>query len=273
MRRPYAHAVAAARELCAGLGMRDWKDIDVEAVAVKAEIDCILPRPLGTCEGQLLRSRATGAALIAVREDLYGTRRANFVIPHEIGHKLLHAAHDVLPRCTSDLAGFTRAEKKIEGEASDAGCEIVMPEALFAPECAGAAPPLDALRDLSDRASMSLTATAMRALLFVEVPCAFVLVERGLVSWCACSEGWDVYIHRRAAVPEGTATAAVLRTGQQRVGGVRALGSAWGEAENGVEIVEHAHYAKDVDVALVWLVRDAYGCQPPPSSRAAHAIG
>jgi hypothetical protein len=147
VRRPYAHAVAAARELCAPLGMRDWDDIDVEAIAVEAEIDCILPRPLRRCEGQLLRSRATGEALIAVREDLYGTRRARFVIPHEIGHKLLHVAHDVLPRCTGDLVGLTRAEQRLEGEASDAGCEIVMPEALFAPACRGAAPSLDALRE------------------------------------------------------------------------------------------------------------------------------
>jgi hypothetical protein len=62
-----------------------------------------------------------------------------------------------------------------------------------------------------------------------------------------------VYVHRRSPVPEATPTAAARRTGEAAVAAVRIAASAWGEAPADREIVEHALYAKDVDVALVWL--------------------
>jgi hypothetical protein len=232
--------VQAARDLVAPLGLREPRDIDVEAIAERAKARAILPMRFTRGEGHLLRGR-NGAAIIAVREDVYGTPKGSLVVLHEVGH-LLHPHHpDALSLCTGASKRAPKTAKVSEGEANDVAAEIGMPEAWFAPRCNGEAPSLGALRDLAATFGMSLTATALRALLFVDEPCALVGVARGKVDWWACSRGWSVHIHRKADVRE---PASIRR-------GVIA-GSAWGDDEEGSRLRQ---WSVDYETGrLVWLV-------------------
>jgi Zn-dependent peptidase ImmA (M78 family) len=128
--------------------------------------------------------------LVAIKDVIWCTRHGRFVLAHEIGHLLLHAEHDVLPACLDGTAKLAAGARKIESEATDAGCEIVMPEAWFAPDCRGEAPGMDRLRAMADRFDVDLAAAGLRALLYVERPCAMVVARGGVVDWVACSEGW-----------------------------------------------------------------------------------
>jgi hypothetical protein len=195
--------------------MRDPRDVDLEAIAMHLGA-LVEPRSFPRGEGHLLRDRATGTALIAVRADLYGTQKGRFVAAHEIGHLISHPDIDALPICTGDVARLPPGARRIEGEASDGGCEILMPEAWFAPSCAGRAPALGELRALASRFDVSLSSTALRALQFVGVPCAFVVVVGGVVDWWACSAGWDVYVHRKTRVPEPSSRSGSPRRSTRR---------------------------------------------------------
>ena len=259
VRRPYAHAVAAARDFCAPFGMRDPHDVDLEALAMTRDA-IVVPRNFARGEGHLLRDRASGRALIVVKEDVRGTPKERFVIAHELGHLLLHEDLDDLPRCTGDVAKLAPGARRAESEASDAGCEITMPEAWFTrkmDECASRAPTLDELRAMASYFRGSLTATALRALVFARTPSAFVVSKQGRVAWCACSEGWDVYIHRRAPLHERTAAHAAGRGVDTPREGIAVDGKAWGDARGDVELREWALHAASEDVVLSWMTRTA----------------
>jgi Zn-dependent peptidase ImmA (M78 family) len=233
--------VAAAQAFCAPLGLREPRDRDLELMLMKAGALVIPGRSRG--DGHLLRGPRR--SLIVVREELYGTPEGTFVIGHEAGHLLLHHALDDLPICTGERAGATRgtlATRRAEGEASDVGSEILMPEAWFAPLVRGTAeaPSLADLVAIAAYFRVSLEAAALRALLFVTRPCAVVVAVEGRVAWWAASEGFSVYVHRKAPLPDGTAAARVARGGAAAAG-ERIRGACWGEETRGaVELTEHA---------------------------------
>ena len=248
IRRPYPMAVAAVREFCAPRGLREPRDVDVPLLAMEKGA-VVVPGPCGRGEGHLLRGRRR--SLIVIREDLYGTLKGTFVAGHELTHLLCHHALDELPICTGE-ARATPGTRRIEGEASDGSSELLMPEAWFAPAVTGCAtaPTLADLEAMAAHYRVPLEAAALRALLWVNEPCALVVAEHGRVAWCAYSEGWSVYVHRKAPLPEGT--------GAARVAGERVRGAAWGEQTRGaVEVTEHAVVSREAGDATVvaWLVQ------------------
>jgi IrrE N-terminal-like domain len=276
VRRPYAHAVDAARALCGPLRMCDPGDIDVEALAHLAGADFLLSHPRVQGEGHTLRASGGAWGLVAIAQSIWWTRHGRFVLAHEIGHLLLHAGYDVLSACLESGAQLAPGARKIEGEASDAGCEILMPEAWFAPGCRGAAPGGNELRAMAERFDVDVAAAALRALLYVEVPCAMVVAKGGVVDWVACSEGWDLYLRRKAALPEASAAARVVNGGRldARGGGVECDANVWGgrresegKSDEAPAIVgsvrEYVHRDERTGAVIAWLVR---GDRPPAAA-------
>jgi hypothetical protein len=273
VRRPYPRIVEIVRAFVGPLGMRDPRDIDALALAHAAGARFIMPAAKVRGEGHTLRARdANGPkhALVAIAASIWGTLHGRFVLGHETGHLLAHADHDVLPVFMGS-APLAAGARKIEAEATDAGCELLMPEAWFAPACRGAAPGLGELRAMAARFQVDLTAAALRALLYVEQPCAVVVAKGGIVDWVACSEGWDVYLRRKRPLPEGSAAAAVAgngaRGGATGAGerGIACAARVWGErasadgAEERAPVSGELREFVDVDassrVVTAWLVR------------------
>lgn len=75
------------------------------------------------------------------------------------------------------------------------------------------------------------------------------------MSWWACSAGWDVYVHRRATIPEKTAAASAARGVGVPRGGVVVAGAAWGDVGGDVELREEVLATKGDDVVLAWMAR------------------
>jgi IrrE N-terminal-like domain len=268
VRRPYAHVVEAARRLLEPLGIREPRDVDVAAIAHAAGAEYVVPSAKLRGEGHTLRARGGGGrALVAIADTIWGTRHGRFVAAHEVGHLWMHAEQDVLPVFMGSATRLAPGARKIEAEATDAGCEILMPEAWFAGACRGAAPGMRELRAMADRFEVDLAAAALRALLYVEEPCAVVVAKGGVVDWVACSEGWDLYLRRKRPLPEGSAAATVARGGTCAEGGMVCAARVWGERprEEGADgdIDESAaasgevreYVAKESDLVIAWLVR------------------
>jgi hypothetical protein len=269
VRRPYAHVVDAVRRRCAPLGLRDPRDVDVSAIAHDAGAELIVRSKNVRGEGHTLRARGTddgGRALVAIADTIWGTRHGRFVLAHEVGHLWLHVEQDVLPVFMGSASELPPGSRKIEAEATDAGCELLMPEAWFAVSCRGAAPTIRAVQAMADRFGVDLAAAAMRALLYVEHPCALVVAKGGIVAWVACSEGWDLYLRRKRPLPDGSAAAAAARGGRGARDGIVCDARVWGErprregepdrdegAGVGGEVREYV--AKDGEQLVVWLVR------------------
>jgi hypothetical protein len=259
VRRPYPHAVDAARALCEPLGMCDPGDLDVEALAHLAGADVLLSHPRVQGEGHTLRASGGARGLVAIGESIWSTRHGRFVLAHEIGHLLLHAGHDVLSACLESGAQLPPGARKIEGEASDAGCEILMPETWFAPGCRGAPPGMTELRAMADRFEVDVTTAGLRALLYVEAPCAIVVAKGGVVEWVACSEGWDLYLRRKAPLPEGSAAARFANGARvdARGGGVECDASVWGgRRESAAETEIDGEKKSDEAPAIVGSVKE-----------------
>jgi Zn-dependent peptidase ImmA (M78 family) len=250
VRQPYPEAVAAARAFMAPLGIRDPRDLDLEMFASRKGA-IVIP---GVTRGDGHVLRGARHALIVVREDLYGTPAGLFVGFHEVGHLLCHHALDELPVCTGERVGGTPGTRRIEGEASDAGAELAMPETIFRPlviDEEGSAPTLDAIEHAAACFGVEPEAAALRALPWIRTPCALVVAIEGRVAWWACSEGWSVYIHRKAPIPARTAAARVATHLADRL-----AGGAWGEELRGAVVVTEqarARLERGARKVVAWL--------------------
>ena len=169
-RRCHEGAVATAKNLISTLRIHHPREIDIELIAAHHRL-LVRRMSLAHEEGRLLRTARRG--IINVAERAYNSAKWRFVIAHEIGHFLRHPENDSFEACTrGDLANYTQGGR--EAEANDFASELLMPEVLFKPRCDRNRPCLHDIEELAQLFRTSLTATALRFVLFAPEPCAVV---------------------------------------------------------------------------------------------------
>lgn len=250
-RTPHPPSVASARQLISDLDIRHAREIDVELIA--AHHDVIVRRiPMQHEEGRLIRTRNFG--IINVGDDAYRTNKWRFVIAHEIGHFIRHPKIDSFDACTrGDLSNYTGTGR--EREANDFASELLMPEVLFRKACDRNRPSLRDVSELAEAFRTSLTATALRFVLYSPEPCAVVHSTAGTVDWLDWSPTF------RLAIRSGTNLTSRTYAGDLSMGKAvddrpsQVDGDAWSESRwaSEVDLFEHSRkVGPDSVLTLLW---------------------
>ena len=155
----------------------------------------------GNEEGRLLRSRDCG--IVNVAEHAYRSQKWRFVIAHEMGHFLRHPNDDNFEACTrGDLSNYTGTGR--ESEANDFASELLMPGFLFKKKCDRNRPSLRDIVEIATDFQTSVTATALRFVLFAPEPCAVIHSTDGIVDWLDWSPNFCVGIRRGTRLNDRT---------------------------------------------------------------------
>ena len=176
-----SRARSAATQLLSELRIRAPSEIDIELIAAHRGLTPIY-KPLKNEEGHLVRGADVG--FIVVNRRFEGTRKARFVIAHELGHYVQHPGVDQFELCTdSDLHAWYQTSGA-EPEANAFAAELLLPSMLFVPKCNKINKPnLHHVREFAETFQTSLTATALRLVECTEEPCAVVYSVDGKIAW------------------------------------------------------------------------------------------
>lgn len=156
------------------LGIRDIKDIDIEAIAFDAGVR-VEYSVLTGCEATLI---GFGEKAIATIRRSPSRGRERFSIGHEVGHWDLHRGQRFRCRVDDPSENFSSDRPK-EREADSYSAHILMPSWLFNPVIASLGTPgFNRIREVADQFDTSLIATALRMLAVHKLP-VFVACFRG----------------------------------------------------------------------------------------------
>ncbi len=189
-------ARGAAKKLLEELNIQDPAEIDVELIATHCGAHVVYQDLLNE-EGRLLRTRGGSPAvgLIVVDRQARDSEKWRFVVAHEIGHLIRHVDLDQMELCTNtDLSDWYGGSGH-EAEANYFASELLMPESLFKPLCDRKQPSLKDVRELAERFTTSLTATAIRFVQFCPEPCAVVHSSDGAVDWFHKSDDFALFLY------------------------------------------------------------------------------
>lgn len=160
-----------AEMLLTELGVTSPADIDIDAIALCVGAE-IYYRDLVGCEAEIIGRR--NRAIIYVRKDTTPTRR-RFSSGHELGHWHHHKGQSFI--CRPDDIGRPTDETSRNAEriADAYSADLLLPPFMFGPMLNDASKfSLDALADLANIFSVSLTATAIRAMRMTREPVMMV---------------------------------------------------------------------------------------------------
>ncbi|CAA2159882.1 hypothetical protein MBRA_05062 [Methylobacterium brachiatum] len=215
-----------AERVLLSLGIRDARDIDLEAIAY-SQGAFVKYRPMDRCEATIVGNGRH--AIIAVNSASIHTRR-RFSVAHEIGHWHLH--RNKLLLCTAkDIGRFTGNALDPERQADDFASDLILPSYLFEPLVRKVrALTVQSLDELAGTFDASRTATLLKAVKANRFP--IVMVRDGLDGrrwfWASrlVSPRWRV---RDSLDPESFAHG-LLYAGDAESGMARKVGAdAWFE--------------------------------------------
>lgn len=170
-----------ATEVLRRLRIACVEELDVEAIAFHHGLR-VRYGGLSGAQGRLASSGGRG--LIRIADGIHQLARRRYVISHELGHHLIHAAAGRLSLCTDgDLLRYDGGAGDAEEEANWFAAELLMPKQLFEPKCDVRRPSLAVVQSLAETFSTTLTATAIRFVDLAPEPCAVVWCERGAIKW------------------------------------------------------------------------------------------
>lgn len=147
-----------AEALIAELGIRDPRDLDVEAIAFDAGVT-VRYAPLIGCEATLV---GLGARAIATIRNSPVRGRERFSIGHELGHWELHRGRSF--RCGVDEPSLNlESNVVLEREADEFASHLLMPKPLFNPVVrAFKFPTIAQIQEVAETFQSSQSATLIR---------------------------------------------------------------------------------------------------------------
>lgn len=179
--------------------------------------------------------------------------RRNFTICHEIAHRILG-----LPSEHAHGPAWSYARKSPNEILCDVfAAEILLPYPQFKPRVEKSEIGFAAVNSLAETFESSLPATGSRFAAVASTPCAFVLIEGGIVRYMSRSttlRSAGAWITPGTAIPPES-LAAQLRAGKPYTGDSEIAADLWFDNWNrGGVLVEDAHHAPlwDQTLALLW---------------------
>jgi Zn-dependent peptidase ImmA (M78 family) len=224
-------AVRVARRVLDEAGVRGPEPIDVESIAAQNGA-MVVYGPMRTARAMIVRRGRD--AIIHVDERVRGRRTARFTVAHELTHHLLHAHADHYRQCVTDYVVREDADVDLETEANDGGTELLIPEHLGKPFCAGDHATVEAIDRLARTFATSFEMSAIRMTELTMAPCAVVASVNGRVKWAVESLTFPGMVRRGDRLHRGSMAARIGRGVRgDREGAVE--GAAWRSREPLVE--------------------------------------
>lgn len=159
-----------AERLLQSLGVADPRDIDLEAIAFDQGA-IVKYRPLNGCEARILGY--SDRAVITV-DNRHLSSRVRFSAAHELGHWHSHRGRSLMCR-PEDIGNPRKGLLDPERMADDYAADLLLPRYLFVPRAkALGRTTFEALEDLTDEFSTSMTATAIRLVEYGPEPAMLV---------------------------------------------------------------------------------------------------
>lgn len=188
-------------------------------------------------------------AVITISTSVQNPHRQRFNIAHELGHLEMHRYQTNSSICTSqDLNRWDNRDKNnvLELQANEFAAAFLLPQRFFAGLCQAEPPSLDFISQLADKFNVSLTAAALRYLLFCGEPCAVVFSQDNHIRWFHSSrefEKMELFVDVRSRLDRASLAAPFFQgqTIQRRQKSVPA--AAWLSGErygDEVTIKEHS---------------------------------
>lgn len=225
------------------------EEIDVDAFAAHYGLK-VRVGGLKGADGRLVSDGTRG--VVRINEQVVQPGRRRFVVAHELGHHLIHAARGEISLCTDgDLLRYE--PNGAEPEANFFASELLMPRGIFGPRCDVGEPSFAVVRTLARTFGTTLTATAIQFVRHCPEACALVWTHRGIVKWFVRSAEFTHWIVPGSRVgPYAIAHQFASGTDSQR--GEVPL-SAWAEDGHGADVIEETLPIQPLDalLSLLWV--------------------
>lgn len=264
-----SHPALAADRLIDEIGITDRADLLLLEEIAWARGVLVNEEVLEGAEARLVIAKRHG--IITISTDVQDPRRKRFSIAHELGHFEMHQARQGLTLCLSedirDAVG-KNAGQDLEQEANEFASALLMPVRFFAPLCKKQEPSLEYVAYLADEFSTSLTATALRYLLFCDEPVAVVYSQANRIQWFQGSKDFEeireelgFFIEVHARLERSSLAATLYQNRSLPLKRRRVQASVWftpGGYKQNATILEHSIVmpAYDAVLTLLWIGDD-----------------
>ena len=198
-------------------------------------------------------TRSNGQHIITVNS-LEIEQRQRFTVCHEIAHIILG-----LPSQHDELPSWSYAKRDLNEVMCDTfAAELLMPYKMFKDKIPKDEPSIEVIEYLSTEFKTSFPATASRYATLIDMPCAFVTMERGHVRYAARSTALRrvrARIPSKSAIPAGSLAHRLRLEGKSHIETNEVAQDVWFEKwEKGLDLWEMSrHYPRfDTTVSLLW---------------------
>lgn len=159
-----------AEELLQSLGVKEPREIDLEAIAWLRGVK-VRYRPLDGCEARIM---GVGDSAIVTVNNQCSLGRQRFSLAHELGHWHFHRGQVMV--CRSDEIGnFSNKASPAEKHADTYAANLLMPKYLFLSALRAYRQfDFEAIRKLADIFSVSTTAAAIRCVETGDIPAMII---------------------------------------------------------------------------------------------------
>ncbi|MDP2761169.1 MAG: ImmA/IrrE family metallo-endopeptidase [Sideroxyarcus sp.] len=202
-------------------------------------------------------TRSNGQHIITVNS-LEPKERQRFTVCHEIAHIELG-----LPSQHDELPSWSYAKRHINEMMCDTfAAELLMPYKLFKDSIPKEEPSIEVIDLLAEQFKTSFPATASRYATLVDIPCAFVTMDRGHVRYAARSTAlrkMGARISPRSTLPTGSVAHRLRSEGRSHTETQEVAQDIWFEDwERGFDLWEMSrHYLHfDTTLSLLWFSED-----------------
>ncbi|HWB46115.1 MAG TPA: ImmA/IrrE family metallo-endopeptidase [Hyphomicrobiaceae bacterium] len=192
--------------------------------------------------------------------------RKRFTVCHEIAHIVLG-----LPSRHGELPSWSYAKRDFNETLCDMfATELLMPYATFKSKIPNEEPSVQVIEQLASEFKASFPATASRYAALVDLPCAFVTIDKGIIRHASRSSSLrnaKIWIAPRTPVMQGSVAHRLRAEGVDRTATEEVPQDLWFSdwQDNGDLWEISRHYARfDQTVSLLWFDEDELqGIEPP----------
>jgi hypothetical protein len=169
-------------EILADLGIREPRDLDIEAIAMHCGA-LIQYKPLSGCDARIMGLGDSAIITINVNSS---TERKRFSAGHELGH-WVRDRETATFECNEQMFVREWSEDNPEKRANRFGADLLLPAKMFRPLSKGLPMIFSSVENLADIFKMSISATAIRFVEFGSYPAMLICNSAAGREWYVAS--------------------------------------------------------------------------------------